>query len=63
VLFFEFFPLVLAIISAIVVLRLMFVDREARNNPSERTPHKVAPPRPPGDRDAERGGVRPSARG
>jgi hypothetical protein len=63
VLFFEFFPLVLAIVSALVVLRLMFADREARNDPSERTPHRVAPPREPGDRDTERGSMRPSARG
>jgi hypothetical protein len=63
VLLFELFPLFLAVVSVIVVLRLVLVDRAARNDPSERTPHKIQPPRQPGDHEAERGAARPSARG
>jgi hypothetical protein len=60
VLFFELFPLFLAIASVIIGLRLIIVDRAARSDPAERTPHRVPPPRPPGDPESERGGRRPS---
>jgi hypothetical protein len=63
VLFFEFFPLVLAIFSVIVGFWLYMADRDARNDPSERTPHRVPPPRPPGDTADERGSRRPSMLG
>jgi hypothetical protein len=59
-LLFEFFPAVVALISVIVALRLILVDRGARQDPSEQAPHRVPPPRPPGDAEAERGSRRPS---
>jgi hypothetical protein len=60
VLFFEFFPLFIAIVSVLVACRLYVVDRSARSDPSEHTPHRVPPPRPAGDPSVERGSRRPS---
>lgn len=62
-LLFEFFPLVLAIVSVIVAFFLIRADRAAREDPAERAPRKVLPPRVPGDPRDERGSARPSARG
>jgi hypothetical protein len=60
VLLFELFPLFMALLSVLVGLWLVMADRAARQDPTERMPRKVPPPRPPGDRDKGRGGRRPS---
>jgi hypothetical protein len=63
VLLFEFFPLFVAVVGAIVCVRLVIADRRARRNP---TPgdglRRVKPSRTPGSREDERGSPRPSMR-
>ena len=62
-LLFELFPLFIAVVSVIVGVWLVMADRAARNDPAEQEPHRVPPPRPPGNADEERGGRRPSMMG
>jgi hypothetical protein len=60
VLFFEFFPLFMAVVSVLVALRLIIADRKARSNPREQVRRRVPPPRRSANPGAERGGRRPS---
>ena len=62
-LLFELFPLFIAVVSLIVGVWLVMADRAARKNPDEQQPHRVPPPRPPGNEDEERGSRRPSMLG
>lgn len=59
-LFFEFFPMFVALVSAVVVIWLFIANRTAQNDPNEPRLHKVEPPREPGATDEERGARRPS---
>jgi len=59
-LLFELFPLFMALVTVVVGVWLVMVDRAAREDPAEKMPHKVPPPRPPGKDDHKGGSRRPS---
>jgi len=60
VLFFEFFPLFMAIVSVLVGVRLYVANREAKGDPTDTGPRRVPPPRQAGSPEEERGSRRPS---
>lgn len=62
-LFFEFFPLFVALVGALTCVWLVIVDRRARRDPASEDPtRRIVPPREPGPEDEERGSPRPSMR-